>query len=285
MKHWICSAAAGTTLFLLAGVAANGQTSIGRGSAGSDSGFQSLRPESGLPDWRRAPSYSSAHWPEEGTAYSQLTPGDPQALTVYESTGGYWLPLSKSLSSLVETTVAPRATGGAERSVFGQLGARLGAGWGMQVGMRRSEFEMAPSQGLAPDSGLGLTALPAISPVSTQGAGLGVMSFERYWDRYRGSYTLASARADSGSTATSHHVEFNYFYDARSSVGVAYTAGRTFDTGLGLTTMSPTDATNLGLLGEHWFSPSWAINYNALIEDRGIQGLKPELRLGLRLRF
>jgi len=52
-----------------------------------------------------------------------------------------------------------------------------------------------------------------------------------------------------------------------------------------LNAMTPIETSNLGVIGEHWFTPSWAINYNALIEDRGIEGLKPEIRLGLRLRF
>lgn len=285
MKRWSCFASTAVTLVFLAVGTAQSQSDYSRSLAPGASSFETLRPDGGLPDWRRAPSYSNAHWPEGPTGYSQLMPGDPHGLAAYESTGGYWLPLSKSLSSLVEASVAPGTLGGAERSVFGQLGAQLGVGWGMQVGLRRSEFEMLPPDAFAPRSGLGLTALPALSTVPGQGAGLGVVTFEHYWDRYRGAYTVASGRADSGSTATSHHIEFNYFYDARSSVGISYTAGRAFDTGLPVTTLTPVDATNLGLLGEHWFSPSWAINYNALIEDRGIQGLKPELRLGLRMRF
>ncbi|HTT41216.1 MAG TPA: hypothetical protein VMH32_26460 [Burkholderiales bacterium] len=286
MKHWTGFASAGVTLLCLAVGAAQGQSDAGRSVSQGDASFQTLRPDTGLPDWRRAPSYSNGHPPDEGAAYVQLMPGDSRGLTAYESTGGYWVPLSKSLSSLVEASVSPATLGGgAERSVFGQLGAQLGAGWGMQVGLRRSEFETASTEGLAPRSGLGLTALPAVTTTAGQGAGLGVLTFERYWDRYRGAYTVSSSRADTGSTATSHHVEFNYFYDARSSVGIAYTAGRSFDNGFPLTTLTPVDATNLGLLGEHWFSPSWAINYNALLEDRGLQGLKPELRLGLRMRF
>ena len=41
----------------------------------------------------------------------------------------------------------------------------------------------------------------------------------------------------------------------------------------------------MGIAGEHWFSRRWALNYNALVEDFGDGELKPELRLGLRLRF
>ena len=54
---------------------------------------------------------------------------------------------------------------------------------------------------------------------------------------------------------------------------------------LGVNSMVPVETNNVGVVGEHWISHAWAINYNALIEDRGIEGLKPEIRLGLRLRF
>jgi hypothetical protein len=52
-----------------------------------------------------------------------------------------------------------------------------------------------------------------------------------------------------------------------------------------------TEVSNVGVTGEHWISPSWAINYNAginynvLTQDPNASGLKPEFRLGLRLRF
>jgi hypothetical protein len=60
---------------------------------------------------------------------------------------------------------------------------------------------------------------------------------------------------------------------------------------MGLGNTVATDVSNLGVTGEHWISPSWAINYNAgvnysvLTPESNVSGLKPELRLGLRLRF
>jgi hypothetical protein len=69
-------------------------------------------------------------------------------------------------------------------------------------------------------------------------------------------------------------------------VGLAYLTSRQLDAGSQFGTFNPTsEVANVGVTGEHWFSPTWALNYNALVEDDGSQGLNPELRLGLRVRF
>jgi hypothetical protein len=251
-----------------------------------DTRFDTLRPDSSFSDWRRLGLDGGSRPLDSGAAYAQTVPGEPLGFNGPETTGGYWHPLSQSLSSLVETTVTPGSLGVAERSVMGQLGTQFGAGWGMQAGIRHSELGVAPPEAAKPGLGLALTSLPPLGTVSNVGADLGSLTFERYWDRYRGAYTVASGRADGGAMATSHRLQLNYFYATRSSVGLSYTVGRSFETSLPLNaTMTPVETSNLGVIGEHWFTPSWAINYNALLEDRGIDGLKPEIRLGLRLRF
>ncbi|PWT73488.1 MAG: hypothetical protein C5B46_05330 [Proteobacteria bacterium] len=249
-----------------------------------DPRFETLRPENAFADWRRVLD-DPTRWSEGGIAYANIAAGDPLGLSTSESTGGYWLPLSQRLSTLMEASVAPTSLGGAERSVLGQVGAQLGSGWGMQAGVRRSELGISTPEGAAQYSGLGLTALPVPWSAGNSGAGLGMVTFERSWERYHGAYTVYSGRVDGGATATSHRLQFDYFYSARSSVGLSYTTGRTLDYSLLSSTLTPVETSNVGIVGEHWFSSSWAINYNALIEDRGIQGLRPELRLGLRLQF
>lgn len=251
----------------------------------SDARFETLRPDSGFQDWRRLSLEGGARTTDIGAAYAYTLPGDPLAANAPETTGGYWHPLSQRLSSLVETTVVPGTLGVAERSVLGQLATQFGNGWGLQAGIRHSELGVPLPESQTGRSGLGLTALPPVITGTTVGGDLGMVTFERFWDRYRGAYTLSSGRADGGATATSHRLEFSYFYSARSSVGLSYTAGRPFDPALPLNSMTPVETSNMGVVGEHWFTPSWGINYNALLEDRGIEGLKPEIRLGLRLRF
>jgi len=286
MKRWFCLAAAPAAFLCLPPLLAQPSDTPANRSAGRDARFETLRPDSAFADWRRLSLEGGARTLDTGTAYGHTSPGDPFGMNSPETTSGYWRPLSQSLSSLVETSVVPGALGGTERSVMGQLGTQFGNGWGMQAGVRHSELGVAvPEAGSPPAAGLGLTALPAPGMGASVGADLGIVTFERFWDRYRGAYTVSSGRMEGGATATSHRVQVNYFYAARSSVGLSYTTGRSFDMTATLGGMTPVESSNVGVVGEHWFTPSWAINYNALLEDRGVEGLKPELRVGLRLRF
>lgn len=271
---------------LLCVLSVQAQTSAGTAPrATRDTRFETLRPDSSFADWRRLGLEGGPRPNDAGAAYAYTLPGDPLSLNGPETVGGYWHPLSQRLSSLVETSVVPGSLGGTERSVLGQLGTQFGDGWGLQAGIRHSEIGLPPADALGAVSGLGLTALPPVNVGPAVGADLGILTFERFWDRYRGAYTVSSGRADGGTMVTSHRLQFNYFYSGRSSVGLSYTTGRFFDTAVPLFGMTPVESSNVGVIGEHWFSPSWAINYNALLEDRGVEGLKPEIRVGLRLRF
>jgi len=284
MKRVTSPATAAALLLCLSSLHAQ-QTSDTRRSAGGDTRFETLRPDSSFADWRRLSLEGGVRPSEAGAAYAYTLPGDPLGLNGPESVGGYWHPLSQRLSSLVETSVVPGSLGGAERSVLGQLGTQFGNGWGMQAGIRHSELGMPLPDAAGERSGLGLTALPPVNVGPTVGADLGIVTVERFWDRYRGAYTVSSGRAEGGALATSHRLQFSYFYSGLSSVGLSYTTGRTFETTVPLYGMTPVDSSNVGVVGEHWFTRSWAINYNALLEDRGVAGLKPEIRVGLRLRF
>ncbi len=286
MKSCVCLAAAVALLVLcLTSLQAQTSESSVRRATARDARFETLRPDSSFPDWRRLGLEDGARPTDAGAAYAYTLPGDPLGLNGPETVGGYWHPLSQRLSSLVETSIVPSSLGGAERSVLGQLGTQFGSGWGLQAGIRHSEVGVPLPDPTGASGGLGLTALPPMSLGPSVAADLGMLTFERSWDRYRGAYTVSSGRAEGGAIATSHRVLFSYFYSGRSSVGLSYTIGRFFDTTVPLYGMTPAESSNVGVVGEHWFTPSWAINYNALLEDRGVEGLKPEIRVGLRLRF
>lgn len=262
-------------------LAAHAQVST-KNSASRDIRFETLRPENSFSDWRRLALEGGSRPGELGLGYSQVQAPDALGFTGPEVTSGAWMPLSERLSSLVETTVSPSALGGTERSVLGQVAHQFGGGWNMQAGLRHSEFGFTPS---TRTGSLGLTSIPVPRSGLSTGADQGIVTVERFWNNYRGAYTVSSGRNDVGSTATSHKLQFDWFYDPRSSVGLSYTVGRSFESPIGVNSMVPIETNNVGVVGEHWISRAWAINYNALIEDRGVEGLKPEIRLGLRLRF
>ncbi|MCC7548699.1 MAG: hypothetical protein IT532_13115 [Burkholderiales bacterium] len=222
--------------------------------------FESLRPGAALLDGR-----GGAEGREEGYDYSALS--DPLG---HELATGVYRPVSERLTTLLETTQSLSTGLTSEWSLLGQVGTSFGDGWGFSAGLRHSELGLQQP----------LAAMPA---VSAGYADLGMLSLERSWNGYRGSYTYYAGRADNGGSASGHRFQLHYFYGERNSIGLSYTHGQTL--GLGPHTPDESDLRNLGITGEHWFTRRWAVNYNALVEDFGDGGLKPELRLGLRLRF
>jgi hypothetical protein len=209
----------------------------------------------------------SALAPTGGFAYT--TP-DPAARDL---SAGFYQPLSDRLSTLLETTQANGWGLGRERSTLGEVAASLGEGWGVRAGVRHSE--------------LGLQDLPMRSPsLAPNGtADVGMLTLERSWSRYRGAYTYYAGRSDSGALASGHKLQLHYFYGERSSVGLAYRYGQPLDPLAAGYVPGVTETSNVGVTGEHWLSGNWSFKYDALMEEYGGQGLKPELRLGLRLQF
>ena len=248
---------------------------------GTDQRFETIHTDSSFPAWRRLYLDPAGHIVAAPIGYVSVS--DP---LTQEVTSGVFQALSENLASLLETSYTTGLQGMPERSVMGQVGAQFGNGWGMQAGVRHSEIGLR-----AVEQAPGVTDWQTLRVGSAASANLGMLTFERYWDRYRGAYTFFSGRTDTGSLATGHRVQLHYFYSERSSVGLAYTTGRPFDPAMGFGNTVATDVSNLGVTGEHWISSSWAINYNAgvnynvLAPESSVSGLKPELRLGLRLRF
>jgi YaiO family outer membrane protein len=226
--------------------------------------LDTLRLDSARPQWRPG----SGLEPRGAFAYSGYA--DPAGGAI---AGGVYQPLSDRLSTLFESSYSSGSGLEQERSMLGQVSASIGDGWGVRAGMRHSE--------------LGLKELPLYTPnsASLASSDVGMLTLERNWDRYRGAYTYYAGRSDSGILASGHRFQLNYFYGERSSVGLAYTAGQQADSLSASRLTGLPDMSNIGLTGEHWLTSAWSVRYDALMEDAGTQGLKPELRLGLHLSF
>lgn len=186
---------------------------------------------------------------------------------------GIQVPLSSNLTSLMETSYVEMGELGTEWSMHGQIGATLAAGWSVQAGLRHSEIGLNPA------------VLSTHEPNAGK-AQLGMLTLEHNWNNLRGAYTLFGSYANSGATGTAQRFELQYYYAPRSNVGLSFTSGRSLQRGGALAGYAPLEGSNLGLIGEHWLSPTWAVNYRALLQDPSLTaGLKPEIRLGLRYSF
>jgi hypothetical protein len=190
-----------------------------------------------------------------------------------EVASGIYQPLSAGLSTLLETSHVQGPGLTREWSMLGEVTAALGEGWGVKAGVRHSEL------------GLREVPLHAGAGDTVASADLGMVTLERSWSRYRGAYTYFAGRADTGALASGHSVQFDLFYNERSSVGLAYTVGQQVDSLPALPFAGAPEVANVGIAGEHWLGNAWSLNYRALVEEDTGEGLKPQLRVGLHLRF
>ena len=136
----------------------------------------------------------------------------------------------------------------------------LPGGWGIALGLRRSEYNT---------SSVNITSLLA----------------ERYWDNFRGAYTLYSGRPDGASSAASHRFQLSYYYGDRNSIGLSYTTGREVENTGPPAGVITSDVRDWTLMGRHWFVPGWAFSYELLTHEQGSLYRRHGLRLGLRHRF
>jgi YaiO family outer membrane protein len=147
----------------------------------------------------------------------------------------------------------------ARRALFGQIEKQLGDGWGVQLGMKRSEFE-------------------------SEYADLRLATVERYFGDHRLAYTFYSGRLEQGSSAPSHRVQWSYFFGERSSLGVSAAAGREIES-VGPGTLVSTDVRNITAFARYWFHRDWAVSAEASSHRQGDLYRRNGLRLGLRYGF
>ena len=181
----------------------------------------------------------------------------PDGLQGTEAFRGILYPLSGSWLAAVETSMSDESLLPRRYSLASQVHATLGRDWNLSIGLKHSVY----------DTG-GAFGFPGIGGSVETPAG----------------YSLAPTLYPGYTSATSYQLKFNYLYDTRNRVGLAYTGGRDDDL------YSPLDRPLRGahqfmLTGQHWLAPNWALNYNVYTPESGNLLQRQGLRLGLRYRF
>jgi len=147
----------------------------------------------------------------------------------------------------------------ARRALLGQIEKQLGAGWGVQLGLKRSEF-------------------------ATEYADLRILTAERYFGDHRIAYTFYSGRLEQGGSAPSHRVQWSYYFADRSSAGISAASGREIES-VGPGTLVSTDVRNLTLFARYGFHRNWALSADASSHRQGDLYRRHGIRLGLRYGF
>lgn len=197
---------------------------------------------------------------ERHSVYGELRETQRFNLRDREISGGYYHPLSETWTGLIEASVSPDHNVLAKDSLFVQLHKALDSGWGVQAGLRRSEY-------------------------NTGTTGLMVLGGERYWGDFRGAYTFTLGKPQEAGAASSHMGQFSYYYGERNYLTLGLSSGRQVENlgpGLGVLT---TDVISASLSGRHWLNSGWGISYEAIVEHQGDLYSRTGLRLGLRHAF
>ena len=146
-----------------------------------------------------------------------------------------------------------------QRALLGQIEKQLGAGWGVHLGFRRSQYP-------------------------TEYVDLRMLTVERYFGNHRAAYTFYSGRLEQGNSAPTHRLQWSYYFSDRSSAGISGAYGREIAT-VGPGTLLSTDVRNLTLFAQVWLHGNWAVSAEASTQQQGDLYRRNGIRLGLRYGF
>lgn len=223
-------------------------------------GFSHYALSNGYANWDSTYLDAAHQFGERHSLYGEVQQARRFNLNDREVSGGYYHPLTPTLTALIEASTSPEHNFLAQHSVFGQLQAALGGGWDVQAGLRHSAYTQTSSD-------------------------VTVLTGERYWGSFRAAYQLYLAKLQGSGTAPSHVGQIAYYYSDRDNLTLAVARGRQAESlgpGLGVLLV---DVRSVTLSGRHWINPAWAVSYEALTESQGNLYTRKGIRLGLRHAF
>lgn len=235
------------------------------GAASDASGVQieaGLSKESlnkGYADWSSTYVEAEKKMAERHAVYGMLRETERYDLKDGELLAGYYHPLGRQWTSLLEANASPTHHVLPKWSVLGQLQYAFGDGWGAHFGLRHTEYDAALTN-------------------------LRIFTLERYWGDYRAAYTLYSGHLAGAGSALSQRIQFSRYYADHSWLGVALSGGEELEN-LGSAGVQHSDVQSLIFNGRHWFSRDWALTYEATLHRQGDYYTRNGVRLGLRRQF
>jgi len=214
----------------------------------------------GLSDWRSLYLEGVHRIADRQTLYGGLRRTERFDKYDTEEWIGYYHPLAPTWTLLVEGSYSAQHQVLAKYSAFAQLSKQLSDGWGVNLGIRRSEY-------------------------TSNDVSMVVAGAERYWGDWRGAVTVYSGKPDGASWAEAYRFQLTRYYGERSYVGISYSFGRENENvgpPVGILTSSVRD---LAINGRHWLAPDWALTWDLVAHKQGSLYRREGARLGLRYRF
>lgn len=224
-----------------------------------EAGFTRDYLDRGYADWSSTYIEAENKLAERQVVYGMLRETNRFAQKDSELQAGYYHPLGKQWTALVEGNASSTHLVLPKYSVLGQIQYAFDEGWGAHLALRHTEYDYALTN-------------------------LGILTLERYWGDYRAAYTLYSGYlAEAGSTI-SQRVQFSHYYADHSWLGMALSGGQELEN-LGSGMVLQSDVQSLIFNGRHWFNSVWAVSYEAALTRQGNYYTRTGASLGLRRQF
>ena len=213
----------------------------------------------GLPDWTSNAVFASWRDGERRSWYGGWRDVRRYNLNDTEAHVGTVQPLGNNFSLQAEA-----GSSGSHRFLarsYGQISLirNFGTDWLFSAGWKESHFDAGKSV-------------------------LGTFALERTLNNYRLGYTLYEGRPEGAGFSPSHRIHLSRDYGDRNVMSLSLTDGReTESSGTGRFISS--SVSGVSLSGRHWFSPDWAVSWEALQQKQGELYTRKGFNLGLRRAF
>ena len=224
-----------------------------------EAGYSYEKLNNGYANWRSTYLDVNHKLAERHSVYASLRETDRFSLKDSEGLIGVSYPFSPRWTVVMEANASPTHHVLARRSTLGQVQYAFDQGWDVQLGLRHTDYNDAITN-------------------------LGLLTVERYWKDYRIAYTRYRSVLIGHGVAASHRVQFSWYYDDRSSLGIAWSIGHELEN-ISATRLLNTSVRAWVLGGYHGLTNRWGVVYEASYSQQGSFYTRNGIRIGLRHQF
>lgn len=221
-------------------------------------GAESSRLSNGSPDWRAQSLRITRKQSPREVREVTLTQTNRFGLDDQQISGVYSTPLSDKLTASIGANISPSHRVLAKQGVEGALQYEFAPAWLLHGGLANNRYDNA-------------------------NVDLANLMLERYFSSFSVSAAWRPVRA-LGVSSSSYQLRGSYYYGDANFIGVVASSGREA-TSVSANSVLLADVRATALLGRHWLSRHWAVNYAVTSSRQGSFYSRNSISLGAQYSF
>jgi YaiO family outer membrane protein len=225
-----------------------------------EGGFTKESLTNNKPDWKSIYLEAAHDLAKRETLYGLVRETERFDFRDSEVAAGYYHPFTEHFTAQVEASHSSSHNVLPENAGFAAASWELSKGWVASGGLRYSQYTDNDARVL--------------------NAGL-----ERYFGNYRAFYGIYNGKPQGAPSASAQRLGLDYYYGEKSRMGAGITWGREVEYVGPPTGIITSDVRAVSVYGRHWFTPFWALSWEALRQEQGTLYTRTGIRLGLRHLF